>query len=63
MSAAIGTSPRGAKGGTRLDEAKRQLVKVIGVLPKTARFNLIYFESGVRAFATTATRAGSTGSA
>lgn len=45
--------PFGTGGGTRLDEAKRQLVRVFGLLPPKAKANVIVFGSTTDAFAET----------
>jgi len=42
--------PFGTGGGNRLDEAKRQLVRVLGMLPGKAKVNLITFGTGAAAF-------------
>lgn len=55
MSAEVGTISRGARRSkgpnTRIEEAKRQLSRVVTDLPKEAVFNLIYFESRVHSLA------------
>ena len=43
--------PFGTGGGTRLDEAKRQLVRVLGLLPAKAKMNVITFGNATDAFA------------
>jgi hypothetical protein len=43
--------PFGTGGGTRLDEAKRQLTRVLGVLPPKAKVNVVAFGNGAVAFA------------
>ena len=59
MSAAIGTvSAQGNQTRTRIDEAKRQLTRVVEDIPETAIFNLIYFETRVHPFAPGSKRAG-----
>lgn len=44
--------PFGTGGSTRLDEAKRQLVRVFGMLPAKAKANVITFATGTDAWAT-----------
>lgn len=43
--------PFGTGGSTRLDEAKRQLVRVFGMLPPKAKANVITFATGTDAWA------------
>lgn len=45
--------PFGTGSGTRLDEAKRQLVRVVGMLPAKAKANVIAFAGGTELLATT----------
>jgi len=45
--------PFGTGGGTRLDEAKRQLVRVLGLLPKKAKVNVVAFGNGAVTLADT----------
>jgi Mg-chelatase subunit ChlD len=45
--------PFGTGGGTRLDEAKRQLVRVLGMLPKKAKANVVAFGNGAQVLADT----------
>jgi HEAT repeat protein len=45
--------PFGTGGGTRLDEAKRQLVRVLGLLGSKAKGNVVTFAEGARGFAET----------
>ncbi len=42
--------PFGTGGGTRLDEARRQLVRVFGQLPAKARANVVVFGNGADTF-------------
>jgi uncharacterized protein YegL len=44
------TQPFGTGGGTRLDEAKRQLVRVLGMLPGKAKVNVVTFGTVAAAF-------------
>jgi hypothetical protein len=45
--------PFGTGGGTRLDEAKRQLVRVLGLLGSKAKGNVVTFAESARGFAET----------
>jgi len=44
------SQPFGTGGGTRLDEAKRQLVRVLGMLPSKAKTNVVTFGTGAVTF-------------
>lgn len=50
MSSPIGTQSSGGAGRTRLDEAKKQLQRVVEGIPDRALFNLIYFDTPVNVF-------------